>query len=63
MKNFFLGLLIIVLAATSFCAGWLLTVHNLNIWEDRPARIIYVTDMFGQEWVYDYSPAPNEVVH
>lgn len=53
MKNFWLGVAIILLAATSFCAGWLLTVHNLEIWEDRPARITYVTDMFGMEWVYE----------
>jgi len=53
MKNFWLGVAIILLATTSFCAGWLLTVHNLEIWEDRPARVTYVTDMFGMEWVYE----------
>lgn len=56
MKKLLLFGATVFLAAICFCAGWLLTVHNLTIWEDRPARVTYVTDLFGFEWVYDHSP-------
>lgn len=53
----------IFLAVIFFCAGWLITVHHLEIWEDRPARQVYVTDMFGLEWVYDSSPVEARILY
>ena len=61
MKKLLTCVLIAALLTISFCAGWLVTVHNLEIWEDRPARTVFVADMFGMEWVYDYSQTSTHV--
>ena len=55
MKKLIIAGAAIFLAALFFCAGWLITVHNLTILCDHPAKVVYITDPFGQEWVYDYN--------
>lgn len=55
MKKLIIAGAAIFLAVLFFCAGWLITVHNLTILCDHPAKVVYITDPFGQEWVYDYN--------
>lgn len=45
----------IFLAALFFLAGWLITVHTLSIECDHPKKVVYVTDLFGETWLYDYN--------
>jgi hypothetical protein len=45
----------IFLAVLIFAAVWITTVHSLVIECDHPAKTIYVTDQFGQTWIYDYN--------
>lgn len=54
-KNTGLILAMLFMMCVAFAAGWLITTHNLVIECDHPKNMIYVTDMFGQEWIYDYN--------
>ena len=63
MRKYLIAAAIILTAVIFFCAGWLVTVHHLEIWEDRPARQVYVTDIFGLEWVYDSSPVEARILY
>lgn len=55
MKRVIYVVAAIILAAVFFCAGWLVTVHSLDIGCDHPAKTVYVTDWSGNTWLYDYA--------
>ena len=50
-----MSLILILLILISYAVGWLTTVHSLDIRCDHPNKLIYITDQFNQEWIYDYN--------